>query len=623
MNSKRQKLGTKVKNEPEGREEESSILASIGSSLTNQSTYETQVLRDATLSSQQTPLLSGIGFPNLESLAPNGGSNDKVSNPDIAHMVTIFNKVTNQLDDIETSSSSYSIMEHKSTNILRMKKQILLSYFASFTNLQREDINFDPSYETKMELKRKDLLRKNANSHSHSNPSSENKRKEGNRPKAFRKHDNNGSNSNNRIRVGQMDTKRLEEIKQNNSSFIEDPRECEFMNDNDDNTIDILSKSKNASFGKQAIESQQKSRMNSARGNTTKNKKFSMMGLKRKLVQDQGEEWIDPELLYQKRMERLKRRRERRNGGTTLKGIENANETSIPIESLNDFGNNLDNKERGKKRRKNEIKKKQLKRNSSKRKIRSPIDKSNDAIAQITDSKDIKDSTKVVSCPICNNESIPVPIEFANDIDAFLSKHMHNCTNNLDGKRVSLRSSRRTNLRSIRQVNYKEDMNEGDHANDNDHISIQSSTCHDDVSVDINYVNDSDIGDTEGSDSEDDTTHNSRQKPPTESSDFEHFKPTAVDDYDEEDYEDRVDDWIMNGIENMKKMSEQDLDEDKPGAVTYPGGLHVPAWINDRLFGYQRTALRWMWELNMQGAGGIVGDEMGLGKFSHWFDLRL
>eukprot|EP00957_Ditylum_brightwellii_P005163 393355-Ditylum_brightwellii.AAC.1 len=61
-------------------------------------------------------------------------------------------------------------------------------------------------------------------------------------------------------------------------------------------------------------------------------------------------------------------------------------------------------------------------------------------------------------------------------------------------------------------------------------------------------------------------------------------------------------------------MSEQDSTEKPPGKVTYDGGLHIPGWINDKLFPYQRTALRWMWELHCQKAGGIVGDEMGLGK---------
>jgi DNA excision repair protein ERCC-6 len=93
------------------------------------------------------------------------------------------------------------------------------------------------------------------------------------------------------------------------------------------------------------------------------------------------------------------------------------------------------------------------------------------------------------------------------------------------------------------------------------------------------------------------------------------LKPNiAIDDYDEIDYEDRVDNWIESGLARMKEMKERDLTETLPGEVEYPGGLYIPAWINDRLFGYQREGLRWMWELHQQEAGGILGDMMGLGK---------
>jgi hypothetical protein len=49
-------------------------------------------------------------------------------------------------------------------------------------------------------------------------------------------------------------------------------------------------------------------------------------------------------------------------------------------------------------------------------------------------------------------------------------------------------------------------------------------------------------------------------------------------------------------------------------SVDFDGGLRLPQTIHDRLFPYQRTAVRWLWELHCQDAGGIVGDEMGLGK---------
>lgn len=90
--------------------------------------------------------------------------------------------------------------------------------------------------------------------------------------------------------------------------------------------------------------------------------------------------------------------------------------------------------------------------------------------------------------------------------------------------------------------------------------------------------------------------------------------PTSIDDLDEFDYEDRIDFWVANGLGLMGSMSERDKSEVPPGSVVYDEQLEVPAWMNDRLFPYQRTGVRWMWELYRQGAGGVVGDEMGLGK---------
>ena len=87
-------------------------------------------------------------------------------------------------------------------------------------------------------------------------------------------------------------------------------------------------------------------------------------------------------------------------------------------------------------------------------------------------------------------------------------------------------------------------------------------------------------------------------------------RPPPIDDWYEEDYEDRVDDWIEHGLEKMPMMNERDENEIPPGEEEYDGGLIVPAWINDRLFPYQRTGLQWMWELHRQQCGGILGDEM-------------
>ena len=127
------------------------------------------------------------------------------------------------------------------------------------------------------------------------------------------------------------------------------------------------------------------------------------------------------------------------------------------------------------------------------------------------------------------------------------------------------------------------------------------------------YVDDEDVGDAESS--EDEILVQDKDEVVIEpSSRLDNqciqSRNEAIDDYEVDDYEDRVDDWIENGIQRMSDMAEQDEQDERPGAVIFPGGLEIPSWINDKLFGYQRTALRWLWELHLQGSGGIVGDEM-------------
>ncbi|PRW57121.1 CHROMATIN REMODELING 8 [Chlorella sorokiniana] len=55
-------------------------------------------------------------------------------------------------------------------------------------------------------------------------------------------------------------------------------------------------------------------------------------------------------------------------------------------------------------------------------------------------------------------------------------------------------------------------------------------------------------------------------------------------------------------------------EEEEEEDVVFEGGYRLPADVWNRLFDYQRTAVKWMWELHTQRAGGIIGDEMGLGK---------
>ncbi len=208
---------------------------------------------------------------------------------------------------------------------------------------------------------------------------------------------------------------------------------------------------------------------------------------------------------------------------------------------------------------------------------------------------------RTVQCSICG-ETLTIPDGWKEDSDSFLSQHMNQCQTDEQYSRSTRRSRRKTK----KPISYKDDNG------DTDAPSRQSEKR---KLVVKGHVEDEFIGDIESSDDEklmDQKISKKEVEDISESADNDavYARNKAVDDFDVYDYEDRIDEWIESGVQSMNVMDEQDDDDERPGAITYVGGLEIPAWVNDRLFGYQRTALRWMWELHMQEAGGIVGDEM-------------
>lgn len=475
-------------------EQEAALLASVGGSLKEFNEYESQVLREAT--SSLAPKLTGIGFPNLASLAPSyTKSNDsrlgKAPPSDVPHIISVLSKVTESLNSLEEDGE----MESKRAQILRMKRQMLFTYLATFTNLSREEVGIDIGKESRDEERRKRCLKIKSGTESNSSNAKELKR--------------------NKVPTG--------------ADFD--------LNDH----VDIISRSKTASFGKQALDARNNSLENAKR--KIESQRISFMGLKRKLVEDEGEEWVDPEELYRKRLERLKKRRSRKG--------------EKPVVIKNRKGDDVD------------------------------VDKESNTIGKVTP----KTSTTVY-CSICQ-ENIPVAAS-DNDttsIDLFLSRHMDDCQKLNSAVGRARRSRRNIN----KAVIYREVEDEKEICTKINNDKRQNAKV---------YIDDDDIGEIESGDSESISATNS----------LSYEANGAVDDYSEEDYEDRVDDWTECGISNMRNMHEMHEADERPGAVTLSGGLHIPAWMNDRLFGYQRTALQWLWELHRQEAGGIVGDEMGLGK---------
>ena len=253
------------------------------------------------------------------------------------------------------------------------------------------------------------------------------------------------------------------------------------------------------------------------------------------------------------------------------------------------------------------------------------------------------------TCPLCKTQ-LEIPDRSAQtQADAMLSLHMQTCC----GETTSRTSGQRRSTRARAVTNYSEvDGEEEDHLVDGARVTrgriakvtplaapgnilvgtatvtpsnvlVGAATVKTETEEDIFELGDDDADVDEELEVDNDTgTDPSREllvlqprtkpkrsatkrraPPPTRA-------PIALDDMNADDYEDRVDEWVYTGVQSMRDMKERDQTEVPPGEEVYEGGLVIPAWINDRLFPYQRTALEWMWELHRQEAGGIIGDEM-------------
>lgn len=86
-----------------------------------------------------------------------------------------------------------------------------------------------------------------------------------------------------------------------------------------------------------------------------------------------------------------------------------------------------------------------------------------------------------------------------------------------------------------------------------------------------------------------------------------------ADDVDDDAYDTRMRKLEEDGI-LPDGTSDADEDVEKSTAdgesTQLSGGLMVPNSIYDYLYEYQRTGVKWMWELHTQHAGGVIGDEM-------------
>ena len=265
-----------------------------------------------------------------------------------------------------------------------------------------------------------------------------------------------------------------------------------------------------------------------------------------------------------------------------------------------------------------------------------------------TDNANSNKNSNNITCPLCQSTW---EVTDSNQMDTELAEHMAQCQNS-----TARRSTRRATAQRVSRhpVSYKEEEEEDDDDTRFENVDDKeeekqntqnrrgkrpasaTTTKKRSAKKKIKFseeVADFDINDEE----EEQNSDNDQKQPASELQDDELIfdddidkdeeletgpstkpelsQPEAVDDYRLDDYEDRVDYWRLHGVQQMRDLSKLKAEgEVNPGATVLQGGLHIPAWMNDRLFGYQRTGVEWMWQLHQQEAGGCIGDAMGLGK---------
>lgn len=220
-------------------------------------------------------------------------------------------------------------------------------------------------------------------------------------------------------------------------------------------------------------------------------------------------------------------------------------------------------------------------------------------------------STVKTACPLCQEDIEAPDQEF---MDESLSKHMSVCQTSRRRTRGQRQSTRRAAAANV--ISYVEESDDDDEQqrdNSKHDLKARASTSTRSRAKKVqgrNRQEDLEAFDQVEDDGEEEELVVDKLDDALSLDETASISPASLDDFEEEDYEDRVDDWIENGIVRMRVMKERDDEEVPPGEEVYEGGLVVPAWINDRLFPYQRTGLRWMWELHRQQAGGIIGGTM-------------
>jgi hypothetical protein len=577
-------------------EEELDLLASLGSSVQNTDTYEEDVLRRAEL--EATPRLTGIGFPNTTN-----SSQKKAAAPANTNNVATLQAVLHKLRQEQLSQQPHTIKH-------LLKQQLLLHMLHSTTKeYHHTDHNTNTS----------DMLGVRPQ---------EELRLEEERRKRFRRQNSSSSNSYKKQKTMEASTTKTAAPTKSLLKNHHHSKEEEDDGDDDNTTPQsagarleqIKEGRKGVSFAAgAAMASRQPRRRRRVGIQQRRNNREEDSSLP--LPQDVKDLQQRKADLRQLRKEREARRKRRRTQCNLEDEVEEENEFSGAAEGEQEvaiaINNNNNNNETNHVEATNSSLSAAGNNNNDAETINAEraSPQPSDSTSTTPPPAVIMASTSVcVECPLCR-EALEAPNQEM--VDEMLSQHVNLCQNS------KTRGQRRSSRAKTSVRNYAEE----EEADWEEPIIMSSSrSSRSQTTKAVPKKDGADEGEAAfedlGNDEVDDealvvdTMDDDDKDPPKRSRTVRSVRPppvvtnNALDDWDEDDFEDRVDDWIEVGVEQMKVMKEQDANETPPGEQVYDGGLVVPAWINDRLFPYQRTALQWMWELHRQQAGGIVGDEM-------------
>ncbi len=544
--------------------DESDLLASLGSTLHNMDQYEQDVLRTAQL--EQTPRLTGFGFPSLLQLAPSGRALS-----DLPHFQTVLANVRQQL-----TQQPHNLK-------LLLQQQMLLNAIHTASNDFEQCLR--PQEELKQEQVRRQRFqrqRQRQQEESVSQPAL--------RPKKRKIEE--------KI---QRRTPQKSSLKPTAPTFQEEDNEIVAIN----RLEQIKKQTKSVSFAEPP------------------RRRIGIQKRRRSNNDDHADEETEEELQQRKeQLKKLRQEREKRQRKRRQKWFTSSNRKPTSIENNNgdEEETELDFVDNGEE----VLAQPKLLSISDDRPDDDEINDKESTTLRITKEDlcapiDVKASTTSLpvqtSCPLCQ-EAIEAPDQAS--LDEELSKHMGECQTSRHRTRGQRQSSRQAaaKVKSYAEFDESEEEDEKpttsqsqttgrkrpghrtgptEDPSDKGYEAVDREEEEEELLVDTMH-------DTSCVDDDRSTNHG------LATDDARHR--IKLDDFEEDDYEDRVDDWIENGISNMRVMKERDEEEQPPGEEIYDGGLVIPAWINDRLFPYQRTGLQWMWELHQQQAGGIVGGEL-------------